>query len=56
MATLGALVGPVNHGWYKLLDRVWVGVSGNIVFKKVLADQLVMAPICCSVFYIGECL
>lgn len=54
MATLGMCMGPLNHGWYKLLDSVLVGVSGRIVLKKVLADQLVMAPICCSFFYMGE--
>jgi len=54
MATLGMCMGPLNHGWYKMLDRVLVGVSGRIVLKKVLADQLVMAPICCSFFYTGE--
>lgn len=54
MATLGLCMGPLNHGWYKVLDRTMKGVSGRIVFKKVLADQLVMAPICCSFFYVGK--
>ena len=48
-------MGPLNHGWYKLLDKALVGVSKGIVLRKVLADQLVMAPICCSFFYVGEC-
>jgi protein Mpv17 len=54
MATLGLCMGLFQHGWYTQLDRVLVGTSWKIVFKKVLADQLVMAPICCSVFYLGE--
>lgn len=54
MATLGMFMGPLNHCWYKLLDSVLVGVTGRVVFKKVLADQLVMAPICCSFFYVGK--
>ena len=53
MAILGVCMGPLNHGWYQLLDRILVGVTGRIVLKKVLADQLVMAPICCSFFYVG---
>ena len=54
MAILGMCMGPLNHGWYKFLDSVLVGVTGRVVFKKVLADQLVMAPICCSFFYVGK--
>lgn len=54
MAILGACMGPLNHCWYKLLDNVLVGVSSRIVLKKVLADQLVMAPVCCSFFYVGK--
>ena len=54
MATLGMCMGPLNHGWYKLLDSYLVGVTGKIVLKKVLADQLVMAPVCCSFFYMGK--
>ena len=54
MATLGMCMGPLNHGWYRILDKALVGVTAKVVFKKVLADQLVMAPICCSFFYVGE--
>ena len=53
MATLGFCMGPLNHYWYLHLDRLLPGATGKIVLKKVLADQMVMAPICCSVFYIG---
>lgn len=54
MATLGVCMGPLNHGWYTMLDKILVGTAGKVVFKKVLADQLVMAPICCSFFYVGK--
>lgn len=54
MATLGVCMGPLNHGWYRMLDKVLVGTSWRIVSRKVLADQLVMAPICCSFFYVGK--
>lgn len=53
MATLGLLMGPVNHYWYVALDFVMPGRAGKTVFKKVLADQLVMAPVCCVLFYTG---
>ena len=56
MAVLGACMGPLNHYWYVLLDRLLPGVSARIVLKKVVLDQLVMAPLCCSVFYFGELL
>ena len=56
MAVLGFCMGPLNHYWYVALDRMLVGRSVKIVGKKVLADQLVMAPICSSVFYIGKIL
>lgn len=56
MATLGLCMGPLNHFWYLHLDRLLPGATGKIVLKKVLADQIVMAPICCSVFYVGECI
>lgn len=55
MATLGLLMGPVNHYWYVALDFVMPGRAGKTVFKKVLADQLVMAPVCCVLFYTGMC-
>lgn len=54
MATLGMCMGPLNHGWYRVLDNMLVGTSAKIVLRKVLADQLVMAPICCSFFYVGK--
>ncbi len=47
-------MGPLNHSWYLILDRAILGHGLRIVGKKVLADQLVMAPVCCSVFYVGE--
>lgn len=57
MAVLGVVMGPLNHGWYKVLDLAVKGAPGRaVVFKKVLADQLVMAPMSICVFYAGESL
>ncbi len=55
MAVLGVVMGPLNHGWYKVLDMAVKGApSGAVVFKKVLADQFVMAPMSICVFYAGK--
>ncbi len=54
MAVLGCFMGPLNHYWYVALDRMILGRSLRVVGKKVVADQIVMAPICSSVFYIGK--
>ena len=56
MAALGCIMGPINHSWYVFLDRLLPGATARLVFSKVAADQLVMAPVCCSVFYTGECI
>lgn len=54
MAVLGFLMGPASHYWYRFLDRRLPEVAARTVAKKVLADQIVMAPLCCSGFYTGE--
>ena len=56
MAVLGFCLGPINHYWYLTLDKFLPGNAGRTVAQKVLCDQLMMAPLCCSVFYIGELL
>lgn len=55
MGVLGLLMGPVNHGWYKMLDLVVKGSPCRaVVFKKVLADQMVIAPFGIFVFFGGK--
>ena len=55
MAVLGMVMGPLNHGWYKVLDLAVKGAPCRaVVFKKVLTDQMVMAPMSICVFYAGE--
>ena len=53
MATVGALVGAMNHSWYSVLDRALPGVAGRTVVKKLLADQLIYGPIALSTFLVG---
>lgn len=54
MAILGFCMGPVNHYWYVGLDRALPGIAAKTVGKKVLADQLLMAPFCYTIFYMGK--
>ena len=54
MAVLGFCIGPVNHYWYVMLDRFLPGTLSRTVAKKLLLDQLIMAPICCTTFYVGR--
>ena len=54
MAVLGFCLGPVNHYWYRVLDGFLPRSTGRVVAQKVLLDQTVMAPLCCSLFYIGK--
>ena len=54
MAVLGACLGPVTHYWYLLLDVVLPGTRVVTVVKKVLADQLLMAPVNYFIFYTGN--
>ncbi|XP_072913228.1 mitochondrial inner membrane protein Mpv17 [Hemitrygon akajei] len=45
MTTVGLIyVGPVLSVWYRLLDRLVVGQSRTAAFKKMLFDQLAVAP------------
>ncbi|XP_048387814.1 protein Mpv17 isoform X4 [Stegostoma tigrinum] len=45
MTTVGLIyVGPVLGAWYKLLDRLVVGKSKTVAFKKMLLDQFALAP------------
>ena len=54
MAILGTCLAPLDHFWYTALERILPAVTARTVVKKVLLDQIVMAPICCSVFFIGK--
>ena len=54
MAILGCCLGPLDHLWYNILDRKLPAKTAATVGRKVLLDQLIMAPICCTVFYLGN--
>jgi len=52
LAAFGLCVaGPMNHYWYKILDK---GISGRTMtnnFQKLAADQILFAPIIVSAFF-----
>ena len=54
MGVLGCCLGPLDHFWYTALDRLLPAITAGTVARKVLLDQLIMAPICCSLFYLGK--
>ena len=50
---LGLVFGPLEHGWYMLLDRLWPGTSHKAVIVKVLVDEVVFTPPLYGIFYPG---
>ncbi|KAK3085309.1 hypothetical protein FSP39_001329 [Pinctada imbricata] len=56
MATVGTLVvAPLVFGWIRLAERISPGKHWFSVFRKVLMDQVVFAPIAVSSFYASTC-
>lgn len=57
LTVTGMTVGPCCHYWYQLLDKLIPGKSIRIIFKKVVADQIIFSPICLSIFFLtlGVC-
>ncbi|XP_063926181.1 mpv17-like protein 2 [Zophobas morio] len=51
MFTVGLAMGPVHHYYYGYVNKLWPRRNLNNVLKKVLADQLVMGPICILQFF-----
>ena len=54
MCTLGLCMGPLNNFWYLQLDRLVLGNGTTTVLKKIICDQLMFAPTCITVFYLGK--
>ncbi|XP_051880691.1 protein Mpv17 isoform X1 [Pristis pectinata] len=45
MTTVGLIyVGPILGAWYRFLDRLVVGQSKSAALKKMILDQLAVAP------------
>ncbi|KAH8260633.1 hypothetical protein KR038_009464, partial [Drosophila bunnanda] len=56
MVITGLLIGPVQHGFYSLLDRIFVGHTRRVNLQKLLADQLIMSPTYIGMFFFITCL
>lgn len=54
MFAMGFILGPFNHGWYSILDKVVKGSGVKVVIKKIACDQAVAAPFFCSAFFMGK--
>lgn len=53
MLATGFILGPFNHYWYGLLDKLLPLRTRPTVIKKVLADQIFAAPCFAFSFYAG---
>ncbi|CAG9561346.1 unnamed protein product [Danaus chrysippus] len=45
MGFSGAALGVLCHHWYKVLDKVIIGKTFDMVTKKLLLDQFIFSPI-----------
>jgi hypothetical protein len=45
------LAGPMNHSWYKILDKAIPSTTTSGSLAKLAADQIVFAPIILSTFF-----
>jgi len=50
---LGLTLGPLEHFWYMLLDRMLPGTSHKMVGMKVIVDEVVYTPPLYCIFYPG---
>ena len=53
MLLVGLVEGPPHHWWYTRLDRLLPGRTARAVRLKILADQLVAAPLFAFTFFVG---
>ncbi len=52
MAT-GAVIGVEGHFWYSFLDRIIAQPTWRNVFKKVILDQTIAAPVHAITYIVG---
>lgn len=51
MGFSGSIAGVICHHWYNFLDKVIIGKSAAMVFKKLCLDQFVCSPIVILSFF-----
>lgn len=54
MGTVGLMLGPVDHFWYRFLDSRMPGRRSSTVAKKVAVDTIVFGPVAIVLFYMSE--
>ncbi|CAD5218225.1 unnamed protein product [Bursaphelenchus okinawaensis] len=55
VSSTGLFLGPMCHGWYKLLDKIFPGPpTRDVILKKVVADFIVIPFFACPFMtYLG---
>ena len=54
MAAMGFMLGPLDHYWYRMLDRRLPMKTAKVIAIKVLLDELVMGTFTIAVFFTGQ--
>ena len=55
LATVGiSYLAPVNHFYFKILDKALPGVAAATVGKKLFVDTFVMTPICLVGYFFSK--
>ena len=54
MGTVGLLLAPVDHYWYRFLDSRFPGTRAAVITKKITLDILILAPLSVVLFYIRK--
>lgn len=51
MAFSGTVAGVICHNWYIFLDKIIVGRSFDMIFKKLMLDQFICSPVIILSFF-----
>lgn len=54
MATIGFILGFPTHFFYTFLDRKFIGTTASTISTKVVLDEVFMAPLSITSFYLGR--
>lgn len=53
MFIAGLVLGPIHHYFYGYMVRIMPARDMRTVTKKLLADQIIMSPLCIVAFFYG---
>jgi len=54
LTLIGLCLGPLNHGWYRFLDRAYPSIQAAAIGKKILLDQIIASPLLIVFFLTGS--